>query len=646
MDWHDEFCTRLDLTTFDLGTSCLSCGSFGPALDPTRPPIKHLSEIRILRILPGDFNDAVECEVFTAGLSSYPEYDAISYTWADESGDASRCCSILVSGKSFEVTRNCEMVLRRVRMQFSSRQIWIDAICIDQDNIDERGHQVRLMPRIYSGAKTVLIYVGESTPNSSLVLRSLSRHDSDVDLNSQFWLHWREVFARRYFNRVWILQEVALSRKATLICGEDSVAWSIMQTSEMKKSFSKIKGLPPVLFFDYRTYASPDQFLNLLILACQCESTDPRDKVFALLGLLPAGRFGKIEADYTSSFEQIYIRVALDLKDTFGWDAVLSLAGLLRRASSFPHAQHVQQEQVSLPSWVPDWRVSNKMELPDLEQGTQILPRGAGHPKTTIWTPDIEYNEQEGSITFKLLEVPGSGARWNGWDANISALCSRYICLQDPGRLHWIARKAYRHLCDNSDPRILWDSPNMPYGSFSTWNVHLDLKLHSTPKHVLLEFMPPDLKIRWGCFSFATAVQIFTLPVLNMEFCDVIKALKIELAPRPIMEAKLPEELEQQSLYTPVVVDSELMESHILDDSFTTDAIIADIKEMRDDLQPVEEELEGLWMRKWDSSELVMVPSFDLMPGIETSEFIEANDSLWKLLVRAFLMKETTVKLV
>ncbi|KAI1326494.1 hypothetical protein F5Y16DRAFT_374943 [Xylariaceae sp. FL0255] len=91
MDWHDAYCRRLDLALFDGIQSCMSCGSFAPppATETAHQQLTRPSDIRLLKLLSGDYDDELRGEVFLADLSSYPvlAYEAISYTWADETSD-------------------------------------------------------------------------------------------------------------------------------------------------------------------------------------------------------------------------------------------------------------------------------------------------------------------------------------------------------------------------------------------------------------------------------------------------------------------------------------------------------------------------------------------------------------------------------
>jgi hypothetical protein len=224
MHWHHESCRRLDLAIICGAKSCLSCGSIESVPEgPSFPAIRPSSEIRLLELAQGDFDDPLHCKLHVEHLLSRPVYDAVSYTWADDSGSAEKVKTILVDDKPFQITTNCDYALRRVRNTSAERLLWIDAVCIDQEDVEERGHQVQLMPDIYSIAKSVLVYIGEATQGSRKLLQSFI--DAEPIDSSWARAEWRQIVSRRYFNRVWVLQEVALARNLLLICGDVSISW-------------------------------------------------------------------------------------------------------------------------------------------------------------------------------------------------------------------------------------------------------------------------------------------------------------------------------------------------------------------------------------------------------------------------------------
>ncbi|KAK8030104.1 HET-domain-containing protein [Apiospora rasikravindrae] len=404
MDWHDDSCRRLDLVSMGGLRSCLSCGSFeepgpqdnatsalartpssGASAEPSHhAPIHQKSETRILILQPGEFEDPVHGDLLIADFSSNDfsskePYEALSYTWADESGDSTLCKTIQLSGHPFLVTANCENALRRLRKRFYTRRVWVDAICIDQGNISERGHQVQLMPTIYSRAQSVLIYVGEAAHGTDELLSAISSNDH-TRFDSE---DLKIFFERRYFSRIWVLQEVALARKAEMICGAYIIPWTTFKWGIASKNMKV-----PVLQFDHRSYTDPHQLVDMMTFAAQCQCEDPRDKVYSLLGLFPftAGRF--MTPDYSLSVEEVYADMARYIASEFSWAFLLRLAS--RQFENLPHGW---------PTWVPDWR-DLTLTSPSMRPEPERVP----DPSIEVFGP--QPGNPDLSIDLRLLAVP------------------------------------------------------------------------------------------------------------------------------------------------------------------------------------------------------------------------------------------------
>ncbi|KAI0538667.1 HET-domain-containing protein [Xylaria digitata] len=374
MDWHDSSCRRLDLISYDGIDSCMRCGSFsGPATALLFLPILKQSDIRLLHLSPGVFEQDIRCEISVHDLSSRPEYEAVSYTWADETGNDDLCKTILVSGQPLSVTRNCENALKRVRRLDVLRMVWIDAVCINQNDANERGHQVRLMPQIYYRAQKVLIYIGEEADNSDFCFKTTDL--GNLTSSGRFHTALTRLLSRQYFSRVWVLQEVALARTATVICGNERIPWAQLCKAqlEMAPRSSTFMSTPILKMKETELYTTPGRLLDLLDISRRCKAKDPRDKVYALLGLIVDHSSQGLAADYNLSVKDLYIKVALDLASQHGWGHVLCRAGTRNRSTS------------ALPSWVPDWSHSiENMEVP---------------------YNSIQYNDRDDSLNIRVGHV-------------------------------------------------------------------------------------------------------------------------------------------------------------------------------------------------------------------------------------------------
>lgn len=130
-------------------------------------------QIRVFRLLPGNFDDPIKGSLEVVSLDDRPEYVAISYVWGiDLSSEL-----LLIDGKELVSTRNLEVALRHLRNSVDSNVSWIDAICINQADMEEKAEQVKLMGRIFEMSATVLIWLGPGTEQTDEVMRYVFSHD-------------------------------------------------------------------------------------------------------------------------------------------------------------------------------------------------------------------------------------------------------------------------------------------------------------------------------------------------------------------------------------------------------------------------------------------------------------------------------------
>ena len=202
--------------------------------------------IRLLSLFPGQTGSSLKGKLDVVSLNRNPSYEALSYEW----GDPSNREEIVLSDIRFSITDNLAAALHNLRHERESRVLWVDAVCINQADIDERSQQVSIMASIYQQAQRVLVYVGEKTEDSDLALdvterlgRVASTVDNEPRLDEEFnelladarrlgplrtdeWDALRHFFLERpYFNRSWMIQEVAQAREAFLFCGKRCLPW-------------------------------------------------------------------------------------------------------------------------------------------------------------------------------------------------------------------------------------------------------------------------------------------------------------------------------------------------------------------------------------------------------------------------------------
>jgi hypothetical protein len=165
--------------------------------------------IRLLRLIPNrDSHAPVHCQLFDFPLHEVGEepclYEAVSYVW----GDSDKHHSIGINGSSLAVRANLYAALIRCRDKFLDKILWIDAVCINQEDKLERGHQVQEMAKIYRKADRVIVWLGEDMDGGDQALEKMSylaanhltwRGAIKLDLNAVFRL-----LGRAWFRRVWV----------------------------------------------------------------------------------------------------------------------------------------------------------------------------------------------------------------------------------------------------------------------------------------------------------------------------------------------------------------------------------------------------------------------------------------------------------
>ena len=147
-------------------------------------PVVDVPIIRLVQLLPGRDWEPIEVVFDTATLEA--EYEALSYFW----GDPSARSPIKCNGSRLDVTRNLKSALRDLRRPDTPRILWIDAICIDQDDINEREQQVGIMSDIYRSAKRTVVWLGETfvgnEPAFMMVRRMYSLYEGNISDGSLF----------------------------------------------------------------------------------------------------------------------------------------------------------------------------------------------------------------------------------------------------------------------------------------------------------------------------------------------------------------------------------------------------------------------------------------------------------------------------
>lgn len=310
--------------------------------------------IRILELHPGKTGDVISCELHNVDLlhdRSLP-FDALSYEWKGRIGTVPVQCN----QDRLLITPNCKAALKRLRDEKQSRMLWIDAICVNQEDAQECSSQVAMMNKIFRTAKAVLMWLGEDEENANLAFNSISilAHAYDQADQESFDQRgpptagkpfnkgailealdrmpkkdrvvqgWTALANRTYFQRVWIFQEVILARsRGIVMCGSLSSPWDSFKAALrgfMAWQNTWVYSIYKLLANDddYRKDGELD-FARALEAMATFQCSDARDKIFATLGLVEQDQQNHIVADYTNTIQEVTVKANKLIIGTYGW---------------------------------------------------------------------------------------------------------------------------------------------------------------------------------------------------------------------------------------------------------------------------------------------------------------------------------------
>lgn len=183
-------------------------------------------DIRVISLQPGSSSSPVRCDITKVNLDKGLAFHALSYVWGDPKGPR----LIEVGSVQVPVTSNLYTALHHLRHPTDALVLWVDAICINQADMNERNAQVMMMGEIYSVATTVFSWIGEADKDSDVafdIMTDISESGSSsqaAQAASSFYLSLDE---RPWFGRVWILQEMAqATHDPIVVCGFKQASWS------------------------------------------------------------------------------------------------------------------------------------------------------------------------------------------------------------------------------------------------------------------------------------------------------------------------------------------------------------------------------------------------------------------------------------
>lgn len=448
-----------DIETIDGLTFCVSCGEVVESIAgySFHSRLEHEDEIRILKLDAGQGHQQLSGELVHYTLTEDPIYEAVSYTWATRDGEAALSRSLRLrtpeGQKLLSITRNCENALRRFRRPSVSRYLWIDSVCINQFNDQERSSQVLLMADIYSKAQRVVVYLEEvghfderqifslfgslglhlpqapeqsasmtrfvsDYPESSKPVRgavqemgltnSLDSHPQEPDVGSATvdTLLENRLFLCRWFHRIWVLQEIAMAKEAVVFLGSQSIPWGFISRQHLEhtgisksghlqdlRSLCQHEKVPPVVLLGKQLPWNSMNLTELLLATRSCGASDPRDKIFALLRL--ANDASLPDPDYSLAPEEIFKMTTIHCIYRWGLE-ILTLV----------NPNKLEQ----CPSWVPNLGSPSTLTRIDafVKRWRQLKSPSLGS-SIAGQLPDRPYEYAAAIANFSIQHIPVRG---------------------------------------------------------------------------------------------------------------------------------------------------------------------------------------------------------------------------------------------
>ncbi|KIW36768.1 uncharacterized protein PV06_11057 [Exophiala oligosperma] len=467
------------------------------ALSPART-------IHLLELHPGPTSSVLSCKIHQACLGDpLFKYKALSYCW----GDSATPATMYVDGKAVKIGHNLDL-------------------CINLQDPKERSRLVAMMKDIYAGAEEVVVWLGEEGSDTLRAFRLLhgladlwdmapedaKRLLSSLVRNQQFRAHWLalgQFLGRAWWQRIWVLQEIVMARKSFVLCGRWAAEWDQIEraTASFKESFIYIDELQESNIFhqseELRTFrqnaanlllikrlrifvkdgclrSSRHDFSNLLELAKDKDTTEPRDKIYALLGI---GKELKcpdlLEVDYAITACQLYMRVCQVLYHYTGTVNFLELIERDRIA--------MDEQDLGLPDWCPDWRApSARSDSFAFLDGVTVSPR---YPNSESRTIRLEFTR--GSTSKCKFDLESKRLMVKGFKVDrVRAVEMRWVDLDAEFRASLEPTKSY-------GKRICWHlpSPEEEHECNIFWSSRLSsVRLPENENELTLG--PPNVKSR------------------------------------------------------------------------------------------------------------------------------------------------------
>lgn len=357
-------------------------------------PLERPSTVRILRLYPGSSNDPLRADIRHENLdqpsfpfsktynafhglpqtrtakrswdprastprNKYATFEALSYVW----GTPDFKYTLITCGGDIAISTNLATALRYIRHPELARDLWIDAVCINQEDVNERGHQVKMMGKIYTLALGVLVWLGEDPNDEAQNILDLLGPNIKPSLAMVTAL--KRVLSFEWFSRLWVVQEFLLARRVQLVWAHAilDAQWFLDKVFDMPYYHATARWLSIGL-------TKAPNFLEVLKATEPLVCSDPRDRIYSLMSLeydpsdSMSSRISKIRPDYAQPAHDVFIEIARLCMEHDRWFPLLPQLG----ATISDNPGH--------PSWVPRW---DRLK------------------ETSVWIPDWQHSGHLGS---------------------------------------------------------------------------------------------------------------------------------------------------------------------------------------------------------------------------------------------------------
>ncbi|EXF74697.1 HET domain-containing protein [Colletotrichum fioriniae PJ7] len=435
-------------------------------------PLRSPDSIRIVILDPApDAQSPLRCSLAQydkveqmKNFGTKKDFEAVSYTW----GDAPPSCQLMIEGAfSFDISPTVDSLLRALRQPSTTRSLWIDAICLNQQDAGEKAQQLPRMGRIYKGTKEVHIWLGDPDDKTAAIFSAIRMMQMIPDtkqvkvmadatlkitenqLGADHILHLKRFLSRPWFSRRWIIQEACLAKEAKVHCGISSLGlpWFVAAARRLecvKELYAFQYHYQILMMKSLSEERKPILQLLWNFHAAKCR--EPEDRIAALFGLIPDHEQIMDQQSYLDlrqHWSVLYRRLALAM---FQRGQKTALQMLLHLAEFGP----LRESDDCYPSWVPNWTTERRRNLPFYNLSSNVdafdYPEKPGFPEIAV------VMDLESASTFALPPVNPIGDEW--------------VVQEIPGKTpNWTDERTTRFLFKQDRIFIRWyDSSGGPRG--------------------------------------------------------------------------------------------------------------------------------------------------------------------------------------